>query len=79
MWVRELARRAGTGAGAVQRELAFLREIGLVVMRREGGAAFYEVVWTHQLAGPLRQLVELAGATAARPSPAVESHEGAAS
>ena len=60
LWLRELVRRAGTGASSVQRELAALQRVGLVRQRREGGAAFYEVVWTHPLAVPLQELVVIA-------------------
>jgi DNA-binding transcriptional ArsR family regulator len=60
MWVRELCRRVGTGASGIQRELLWLRSAGLVRMRREGGAAYYEVIEGHPLIGGLRQLLESA-------------------
>jgi len=60
VWVRELCRRVRAGSSSVQRELLWLREIGLVEMHRDGGAAYYEVVGGHPLLDGLRQLIESA-------------------
>jgi DNA-binding transcriptional ArsR family regulator len=60
LWVRELFRRTGVGASSVQRELEWLRGIGMVQMNRLGGAAYYEVIEGHPLLGGLRQLLESA-------------------
>jgi DNA-binding transcriptional ArsR family regulator len=60
MWVRELCRRTGTGASGVQRELLWLRGTGLVHLRRDGGAAYYEVSEGHPLVVGLRQMLKSA-------------------
>jgi DNA-binding transcriptional ArsR family regulator len=60
VWVRELCRRVGTGISSVRRELSWLRDMGLVEMYREGGAAYYEVIEGHPLLHGLRQLIDSA-------------------
>lgn len=57
-WVRDLCRRAQAGSASVRRELEFLTEIGLVRMRREAGAAYYELQESHPFVFPLRFLLE---------------------
>ncbi len=54
-WLREVYRSAHSASGA-RRELDRLVRIGLVRIRRAGGAAFFDVVETHPLAAPLRDL-----------------------
>ena len=58
LWVRSLFRKVGAGASSVQRELEWLRDLGMVRMYRLGGAAYYEVVPGHPLLSCLQQLLE---------------------
>lgn len=60
VWVRELRRQVRTGSSSIERELAWLRGIGLVQMRRDGGAAYHEAVEGHPLLPGLRRLLDSA-------------------
>ncbi len=60
-WLREICRHCGS-VSAVRRELEYFRAIGLIYPKREGGAMFYEVDFTHPLAAALRSLVMNANA-----------------
>ena len=60
VWVREMCRRVGTGFSSVQRELLWLRQVGLVQMYREGGTAYYEAIEGHPLLEVLRRLIDSA-------------------
>jgi hypothetical protein len=55
-WLREICRHAGS-MSAVRRELEYWRYVGLINPKREGGAVFYEVDFSHPLANPLHALV----------------------
>jgi hypothetical protein len=55
-WLREICRHAGS-MSAVRRELQYWHYVGLIHPKREGGAVFYEVDFSHPLASSLRSLV----------------------
>ena len=63
--LRELIRLAGCGASGVQREIARLEGLGLVVSERTGaGRRALMVVHEHELLGPLQALVDAEAALA---------------
>ncbi|MEZ5384207.1 MAG: nucleotidyltransferase domain-containing protein [Prosthecobacter sp.] len=55
--VRDLARLAGLTPAAMQKELGYLQEIGLVVGERDGNRLYYRAQTTHPLFPELRRLV----------------------
>jgi DNA-binding transcriptional ArsR family regulator len=59
-WLRDVYRSVKSASG-VRRELDRLSGMGLIRSRREGGAVFFEVVETHALARPLRELARASG------------------
>ncbi len=60
-WLREICRNAGS-MSAVRRELDYWHWEGLIRPKREGGAVFWEVDFSHPLANPLQTLVHNAEA-----------------
>jgi Fe2+ or Zn2+ uptake regulation protein len=57
-WVRDLYRRVGGGMSSIRRELNWLVDEGMVRMRREGGAAFFDVCEHHPMVPALRELIQ---------------------
>ena len=57
MFVREIIRTAGTGSGAVQRELEILENLGLIVREERGKQVFYQAVTDHPIYLDLRRLL----------------------
>lgn len=55
--IREIARRAGVGLQAAQRELALLEEIALIERHRRGRQVFVAVQTSHPLFEDLRSLL----------------------
>ncbi len=55
--VRDLARMAGLTPAAMQKELCYLQEIGLVVGERDGNRLYYRAETAHPLFPELRGLV----------------------
>ena len=55
--LREIARRAGTSAGTASRELARLRDAGIVASEREGNQLYFRADAASPLHGPVRDLV----------------------
>lgn len=66
LFVREIARLAGTGLGSVQREVARLTEAGLLTREREGRQTYYRANPDSPVANELRGLMrKTAGAAGA--------------
>ena len=57
MFVREIIRAAGTGSGAVQRELEILDNLGLVVRKESGKQVYYQAVTDHPIYLDLSKLL----------------------
>jgi predicted nucleotidyltransferase len=57
LYLREIARQAGSGIGAVQRELSRLTSAGLIVRSSEGARVFYSANRLSPIYGELRSIV----------------------
>jgi DNA-binding transcriptional ArsR family regulator len=73
--LRELARKAALTPAAVQRELARLEEIGLVVSRRDGNRLYFRANRDHPVFPELHRLVMKASGVAGELRRALETIE----